>query len=93
MKASSSRRGTDSCLSKALIFNTPEKVVTTILRIAQFTKEHTKNARQSSKGQHQKEQARKQEDYGGEKGDISRRPPNKKPNGWKVPWSPKPATN
>ncbi len=37
--------------------------------------EHTKGARPSTKGKHEKGQARKGTDRGGEKGDSSRRPP------------------
>jgi hypothetical protein len=42
-------------------------------------KEHTKNARPSTKGKHQAGQTRKQMDYGGEKGDANRRPPQQRP--------------
>lgn len=48
-----------------------------------LAKEHTKNARQSTKGKHQAGQKRQQVDYGGERGDANRRPLRQKPNGWK----------
>lgn len=54
-----------------------------------FAKEHTRNARPSTKGKHQAGQKRKKEDYGGERGDNNRRPPRQKPNGWKGSWPPK----
>jgi RHS repeat-associated protein len=60
------------------------------LPIAQLAKEHTKNARPSSKGKHEKGNARRDKDADGEKGDDSRRPPNKRPPGQKGPWPPKP---
>jgi len=52
--------------------------------------EHTNNARQSTLNKHQEGQARKQRDYGGEKGDL-RRPqyPRKPPPNWKGSWPPK----
>lgn len=52
--------------------------------------EHTKNARASTKGKHERGQARRQQDRGGEKGDASRAPPRKAPPGHKGPWPPKP---
>ncbi len=52
--------------------------------------EHTKNARPSTKATHQKGKARKQRDYGGEKGDSARRPPSRRPPGHKGPWPVKP---
>lgn len=52
--------------------------------------EHTKGARSSTKGKHEKGQTRKQRDRGGEKGDKSRAPPRKPPAGHKGPWPPKP---
>jgi len=48
--------------------------------------EHTKGARPSTQGKHEKGQARKQQDYGGEKGDKSRDVPRKRPPGHKGPW-------
>lgn len=52
--------------------------------------EHTKNARPSTKGKHEKGQSRKGKDYGGEKGDINRRPPRNPPPDWKGgAWPPK----
>jgi RHS repeat-associated protein len=53
-----------------------------------FAKEHTKNARPSTKGKHQMGQARKKADYGGEKGDTRRRYPQQRPNNWKGSWPP-----
>ncbi len=58
-----------------------------------LAKEHTSNARPSTVGKHQLGKARKAQDYGGEKGDISRRPPRQKPPNWKGPWPPKTTTN
>lgn len=49
--------------------------------------EHTKGARPSTLSKHQKGQARKVRDRGGEKGE--RLPPRKKPPGHKGPWPPK----
>ena len=54
-------------------------------------KEHTKNARPSTKGKHQKGEARKAKDRGGEKGDKKRAPPRKRPPNHKGPWPPKKA--
>lgn len=54
-----------------------------------FASEHTKGARPSTKGKHERGQARKARDRGGEKADQNRRFPNKKPGGWKGPWPPK----
>ena len=51
--------------------------------------EHTSGARPSTKGTHEKGQSRREKDRGGEKGDKGRRPPNKKPPGFKGPWPPK----
>nr|WP_315479013.1 RHS repeat-associated core domain-containing protein [uncultured Rhodoferax sp.] len=48
--------------------------------------EHTKNARPSTQQKHQEAEARRARDAGGEKGDKSRRPPSKKPPGYKGPW-------
>lgn len=56
----------------------------------QLAKEHTKNARPSSKGKHEKGNSRRQQDAGGEKGDSNRRLPNKRPPGTKGPYPPKP---
>ena len=50
-------------------------------------KEHTKGARNSTKGKHESGQARKQQDREGSKG--QRNPPRKRPDGWKGPWPPK----
>ena len=52
-------------------------------------KEHDKNARPSTENQHQKGKARKARDRGGEKGDVRRDPPRKKPNNWNGPWPPR----
>lgn len=48
--------------------------------------EHTKNARPSTEQKHQDAEARRQRDAGGEKGDQRRRPPSKRPPGYKGPW-------
>jgi hypothetical protein len=48
--------------------------------------EHTKNARPSTQQKHQEAEARRARDAGGEKGDKNRRPPSKKPPGFKGPW-------
>jgi RHS repeat-associated protein len=50
--------------------------------------EHTKNARPSTQGKHEKGKARKGIDRGGEKGDERRRPPRVRPPGWRGPWPP-----
>jgi RHS repeat-associated protein len=50
--------------------------------------EHTKGARPSTKEKHQEGQRRKKMDRGGEKGDKKRRPPRKRPDGWKGKWPP-----
>ncbi len=49
--------------------------------------EHTKGARPSTKGKHEKGQARKNLDKGGEKGEKN--PPRRRPPDWKGPWPPK----
>lgn len=59
------------------------------LRDALFAEEHTKNARPSTKGKHQKGRARNKRDYGNEKGDEDRRGPRKRPPNHKEPWPPK----
>lgn len=51
-----------------------------------LAKAHTKGARQSTKAKHEKGQARKGSDRGGEKADPVRRPPRKRPDNWKGPW-------
>ncbi len=51
--------------------------------------EHTKNARKSTLGKHQKGQANKQIARGGERGDRNRSVPRKRPPGHKGPWPPK----
>lgn len=51
--------------------------------------EHDKNKRPSSREDHEKGQARKDQDYGGEKGDQRRDPPRKPPPDWKGPWPPR----
>jgi len=56
----------------------------------QASEEHTKDARPSTREDHQQGQARKRRDRGGEKGDARRRPPRKRPPGWKGPWPPDP---
>ncbi|WP_236966424.1 RHS repeat-associated core domain-containing protein [Hydrogenophaga sp. SL48] len=48
--------------------------------------EHTKNARPSTQQKHQEAESRRARDAGGEKGDKNRRPPSKKPPGYKGPW-------
>jgi RHS repeat-associated protein len=53
-----------------------------------LAKGHTKGARQSTKAKHEKGNARRAMDRGGEKADPGRRPPRKRPNGWKGPWPP-----
>ena len=50
--------------------------------------EHTKGARPSTKGKHEKGQTRKIIDRGGEKGDERRDVPRKRPSKWKGPWPP-----
>jgi hypothetical protein len=57
--------------------------------IYQFAAEHKKNARPSTKGDHQVGKARKARDYGREKGDIRRNPPRRKPPNYNGPWPPK----
>ncbi len=54
------------------------------------TADHTKDARPSTKDKHEAGQSRKNKDRGGEKGDARRRPPRKRPDGWKGPWPPPP---
>jgi len=54
-----------------------------------FAKEHTSNQRPSNLPKHQKGQARKGKDAGGEKGDKRRRPGGKRPVKWKGSWPPK----
>jgi RHS repeat-associated protein len=54
--------------------------------------EHTKNRSPSNLAKHEKGKARAKMDRGGEKGDASRRPPNKRPPNWKKPWPPKPTS-
>ena len=49
--------------------------------------EHTKGARASKKGKHQKGQATKIKARGGEKGENL--PPRKRPKGWTGSWPPK----
>ena len=51
--------------------------------------EHTKNARPSTKGRHQKGQDRLRKNAGNEKGDASRGPTRKPPPGHKGPWPPR----
>jgi len=51
--------------------------------------DHTKGARPSTQEKHQAGQARRKKDRGGEKADEGRRPPRKRPPGWKGPWPPK----
>lgn len=55
----------------------------------QLAKEHTKNARPSSKGKHEKGNSRRKRDAGNEKGDGNRRPPKQRPPNYKGPWPPK----
>lgn len=56
----------------------------------QLAKEHTKNARPSSKGKHEKGNTRRKQDAGGEKGDKNRpQSPRQRPDNWKGPWPPK----
>jgi hypothetical protein len=54
--------------------------------VLQFA-EHKKGARPSTEGKHQKGQARRGTDRGGEKGEKN--PPRIKPPNWKGPWPPK----
>ncbi len=54
----------------------------------EFSAEHTKGARPSTKGKHEEGQARRGRDRGGEKGDAGRRPPNVRPKNWKGKWPP-----
>lgn len=51
--------------------------------------EHTQNARPSTKAKHEKANARRDKDRGGEKGDKSRDAPRNRPPGFKGPWPPK----
>jgi RHS repeat-associated protein len=51
--------------------------------------EHTKNRQPSNLSKHQKGTTRKQLDRGGEKGDIKRGAPRKRPNKYKGKWPPK----
>lgn len=51
--------------------------------------EHTKNKRPSTKGKHERGDARRGRDAGGEKADKERRPPRKRPDGWRGPYPPK----
>lgn len=62
-----------------------EIVVVGIIPVAD---EHTKGARPSTKGKHQKGQTRRGNDRGGEKGDERRRPPRVRPPNWRGPWPP-----
>ena len=52
-------------------------------------KPHTKGARPSTKNKHEDGDARRARDRSGEDGDISRRPPRRRPDQWKGPWPPK----
>jgi hypothetical protein len=52
----------------------------------QSEEEHKKNPRPSNLPKHEKGEARKAMDKGGEKADKRRRPKNKRPPGWKGPW-------
>lgn len=52
-----------------------------------FSAEHTKGARPSTLGKHQRGQSRRAVDRGGEKGESL--PPRKIPPNWKGPWPPK----
>lgn len=54
-------------------------------------REHTKKARPSTKGKHEKGQAAKARSRAGEKGDSQRDLPRKRPDDWKGPWPPKKA--
>jgi RHS repeat-associated protein len=53
--------------------------------------EHTKGARCSTKGKHQKGRARNAMDKGGEKGDARRFNVGSRPKNWKGPWPPRPS--
>lgn len=57
-----------------------------------FAKEHSKGTRPSTQEKHEKGQARKNRDRGGEKADPGRRPPRKRPPDHKGPWPKKPAS-
>jgi hypothetical protein len=48
--------------------------------------DHSKNARPSTGDKHQAGQRRAGMEGGGEKGDKNRKPPRKRPDGWKGPW-------
>ncbi len=76
-----------------------QDVVTTVVDAAEEIKntveasEHDKGARPSTEEKHEKGQARKGRDRGGEKADEGRRPPRKRPPEHKGPWPPKPASS
>ena len=53
------------------------------------SKEHTSGARPSTKGKHEKGNARRGRDRGGENADDRREPPRKPPPNHKGPWPPK----
>jgi RHS repeat-associated protein len=56
----------------------------------QIAAEHTKGQRPSTEEKHEKGEARKGQDRGGEKADKeTRRPPRVRPDNWKGPWPPK----
>jgi len=63
------------------------ELVVDLWNFANFSAEHTKGARPSTKGKHQKGQSRRGKDRGGEKGEKN--PPRVKPPNWKGPWPPK----
>jgi hypothetical protein len=50
---------------------------------------HTKGARESTRGKHEKGDARRGKDRGGEKADKRRKWPSTRPSKWKGPWPPK----
>ena len=59
--------------------------------IIRATKGHDKGKRPSTKEKHEKGDARRGQDRGGERGDESRSPPRKAPPDYKGPWPPKPS--
>ncbi|MBV8784669.1 MAG: RHS repeat-associated core domain-containing protein, partial [Gammaproteobacteria bacterium] len=60
-----------------------------LLKAAMAAKEHSSGARPSTEEKHEKGEARKRRDRGGEKGDERRDPPRKRPPDHKGPWPPK----
>jgi hypothetical protein len=54
-----------------------------------WARTHRTNRAPSNREKHENGVARRGGDYGGEKGDTNRRPPRKRPRGWKGPWPPR----